>query len=234
MGFADLHVHTIHSMDGTATVRAVLEQAARVGLDVIAITDHDRIRGALEGMDLSSAYGVHVVPGCEVSTADGHLLSLFVQSTPPAGRSLADTIRWTRDQGGLCVAPHPDGDDRASLKVETIRQALNTPDIAPFLVGIEVFNASIIHPKRSRVTIKMAHMLSAPPVSNSDAHLLHVVGTAATWFPGNTPEDLREALAGQNVRIAVTQYEPSLILLGEWAIRMLLRYILGWPARIIR
>ncbi len=51
MGKADLHMHTIHSFDGTATVRAVLKQAALAGLDVVAVTDHDSandLRTAIE------------------------------------------------------------------------------------------------------------------------------------------------------------------------------------------
>ena len=47
MGLADLHMHTVYSYDGTASVPAVLARAKQVGLDVIAITDHDEIMGAL-------------------------------------------------------------------------------------------------------------------------------------------------------------------------------------------
>ena len=43
MGLADLHMHTIYSYDGTATVPAVLRRAHEIGLDVIAITDHDEV-----------------------------------------------------------------------------------------------------------------------------------------------------------------------------------------------
>ena len=76
MGKADLHIHTIYSWDGTCTVEAVLKQAAHIaGLDVIAITDHDEIQGALEAVDLAPRYGIEVIPGCEISTADGHLLA---------------------------------------------------------------------------------------------------------------------------------------------------------------
>ena len=45
MGFADLHIHSTYSPDATTTVRAILKQAADVGLDVIAVTDHDNIAG---------------------------------------------------------------------------------------------------------------------------------------------------------------------------------------------
>ena len=64
MGKADLHIHTTYSWDGTCTVEAVLKQAAHIaGLDVIAITDHDDIRGALEAVELGPRYGIEVVHG---------------------------------------------------------------------------------------------------------------------------------------------------------------------------
>ena len=53
MGLADLHIHTIYSYDGTASVPAVLTQAKQTGLDVIAITDHDEIKGALKAFELA-------------------------------------------------------------------------------------------------------------------------------------------------------------------------------------
>ena len=58
MGLADLHIHTIYSYDGTASIPAVLECAKQVGLDVIAITDHDEIRGALKAFDLAPRHGM--------------------------------------------------------------------------------------------------------------------------------------------------------------------------------
>ncbi|HNF94893.1 MAG TPA: PHP domain-containing protein, partial [Anaerolineales bacterium] len=68
MGLADLHLHTIYSYDGTATVPAVLRRARELGLNVIAITDHDEIAGALEAVKLASHYGVEVIPGSEITT----------------------------------------------------------------------------------------------------------------------------------------------------------------------
>ena len=57
MGRADLHLHTIYSYDGTTSVPAVLSRAKQLGLDVIAITDHDEIEGALKAMEIAPNYG---------------------------------------------------------------------------------------------------------------------------------------------------------------------------------
>ena len=78
MGLADLHLHTIYSYDGTASLPAVLSRAKQLGLDIIAITDHDEIAGALKALEIAPNYGVEVIPGIEITTAEGDLLALDV------------------------------------------------------------------------------------------------------------------------------------------------------------
>jgi len=107
MGFADLHIHTIYSYDGTALVSAVLAKARKMGLDVIAITDHDEIAGSLKALELASAYGVEVIPGVEVTTSEGDLLALNVTERIERGRSLIETVLKGRKIGGFWIAPHP-------------------------------------------------------------------------------------------------------------------------------
>jgi predicted metal-dependent phosphoesterase TrpH len=107
MGLADLHMHTLYSYDGTATVPAVLKRAKQVGLDLIAITDHDEIRGALLAEQLASKYEIQVIPGVEITTVEGDLLALNLQRLVLAGLSLIETILRVGELGGFCLAPHP-------------------------------------------------------------------------------------------------------------------------------
>ena len=88
MGFADIHIHTIYSHDATTTVRGVLKQASSSGLNVIAITDHNDIRGAFDARELASQYNLEVIPGVEVNTSDGHLLALFIEKVLPKDHRL--------------------------------------------------------------------------------------------------------------------------------------------------
>ena len=70
----DMHYHTNHS-DGSPSVKTVLKHAWRKGCGV-AITDHNAVSGVREAADADS--GVMVVPGIEVSAADGpHILLYF-------------------------------------------------------------------------------------------------------------------------------------------------------------
>ena len=93
MGKADLHIHTRIS-DGMASVETVLERAEHAtDLDVIAITDHEDVRGGLEARELAAKRGlkVEVVPGAEITTRHGHLLALFIEETPRRSSG-----RWRR------------------------------------------------------------------------------------------------------------------------------------------
>ena len=84
--------------------------AVRGRLDVVAITDHDEIRGALRAREWALArpeLGVDVVVGEEISTRNGHLLGLFLAELVPPGLTALETIEVIHAQGGLAVAAHP-------------------------------------------------------------------------------------------------------------------------------
>ncbi len=107
-GRGDLHVHTLLS-DGAQRPEAILE-AASGRVDVVAITDHDEIRGALRAREWAREHpelGVDVVVGEEISTLNGHLLGLFLEECVPPGLSALETIGEIHAQGGLAVAAHP-------------------------------------------------------------------------------------------------------------------------------
>ena len=107
-GTADLHVHTHHS-DGQDSPTEVVQWATRLGLDVIAITDHDVIDGALIASALArrEESGPEVVVGEEVSSRDGHILGLYLTRLVRPGMSAEETIAAIHEQGGVAVAAHP-------------------------------------------------------------------------------------------------------------------------------
>lgn len=227
MGLADLHIHTIHSLDGTATVRAVLKKATEVGLDVIAITDHDQFRGSLEALDLAPAYGIQVVPGSEITTASGHLLALFIHSKIQKGLSLEETIRRVANQGGICIVPHPGGLKRDSLPDDILGHAWRDKELSQTLVGIEFFNAGLLRLDRNQVAEKLAMEFPVAQVGNSDAHLLCMIGKGASSFDGTTAEDLRNALLNGTTKALINNPNARFLMAAEWISRIGLRYA-GW------
>ncbi|MEZ4868568.1 MAG: PHP domain-containing protein [Caldilineaceae bacterium] len=232
MGKADLHIHSSYSADGTATVAAILAHVARnTDLDVIAITDHDEIDGALEALELAPFYGVEVVPGCEVSTADGHLLALYITERVPANLSLVETVAHVAALGGICVAAHPGGDWHWCLKEHHLRHALAQPQVAETLVGIEAYNGSLPNLRINRRAAAMQARFGLANVSCSDAHLLSVLGLTATYFPGKSAQDLRHALCTGQTSPQITPRPSHFFASFLW--RQLLR-ICGYVQDVAR
>ncbi len=191
---ADLHIHTTAS-DGTASPEAVLSYVAtETDLRVIAITDHDTLRGALYARERASHYGIDVIVGCEISTRSGHLLALFIEQPVPAGLSVTETVARIHDQGGMAFAAHPFG-----MLVPSIgRRHLLGPERTDVdwmqLDGIEVFNASLWNPMNNERAARCAQRWGLTHIGGSDAHNLTMIGAGRTLFAGTGAADLRRAL----------------------------------------
>lgn len=223
MGFADLHIHSMHSPDATTTVRAVLKQAANVGLDVIAITDHDTITGSLEARELASQYNVEVVTGAEVTTSEGHIVALYVDKLPPSDMPLDDTLLWIGHHGGIAIAPHPFNNLPNSLTMESVIGVFNHPRTKSVLRGIEVYNMA------TRVFNETAEKLSVylplAKIAASDAHVYWAIGVGRTQFNGSSADDLRLALdQASTIPIPFEGQMPASPLLS-WMRRIFLRRI---------
>lgn len=229
MGLADLHIHTIHSWDGTSTVSAVLRQARDVAhLDVVAITDHDTLAGVCEAKELAPGYGLDVVPGIEITTAGGHLLALYIEEMVPPGLPLRETVLRVGDLGGICIAPHPTAKGRRlGIGAHALRGLLAEPQIARILVGVEAFNGGLLSGASNISAALLVESLDVARVASSDAHLVWAVGTGATAFTGKTAAQLRLALENHattmRIRNPITPWLGSL----QW-LRLRLLRSMGW------
>lgn len=231
MGVADLHIHTIYSYDGTASVPAVLKRAREVGLDVIAITDHDEIKGSLKAFDLAPKFGIEVIPGIEITTAEGDLLALFVTEKIEPGLSLIGTIIMVGEAGGICIAPHPmaRGVGMKSLSRASIIQALRHPQASRILIGIETYNATALDREGNHnAQTLLEECPQIAQVGSSDAHVLQTIGSGATEFSGYTAADLLDALWLGATQVRQGVQLGSARILGTWA----LNYVISAPARI--
>lgn len=221
MGLADLHMHTIHSYDGTASVAAVLRRAKEIGLDVIAITDHDEIRGALEAVELASHFGIEVIPGIEITTAEGDLLALFITEKVNAGLPLTDTILKVRELGGVCIAPHPmaGGMGMKSLSALSILKALRSPQAAETLIGIETYNGTSIDRMSNHYARIFANGLDIAQTGSSDAHILDTIGFGVTEFEGNSAMDFLNALRERSTRVRKQNEWSAFRVISSWGMR---------------
>ena len=168
--------------------------ASRRGLTHLAITDHDRIEGALEARD-AAPDGLTVLVGEEIRTRDGDLIAVFLSRAVPPGLSASETIAAVREQGGLVGIPHPFDRFRGSLsKGETLR---NLEALAATVDWVESWNARLVVGDGNTRAAELALAAGVPGVAVSDAHTTFEVGVAWTALHGDpsTPAGLRAALA---------------------------------------
>lgn len=171
-------------------------------MNVIALTDHDDIRGAFLIRDLAAQRNsaVEVVTGIEVTTRSGHLLALWIEDEIPMFAPLAQTIALIHSMGGIAIAPHPLSYLTFSIGEGALR-ALHAASVECRVDGVEVVNPSYA----GRVRAKRAawlnrELLGAAETGSSDAHHAQLVGTAWTDFPGASAAELRRAIVERTTR----------------------------------
>jgi predicted metal-dependent phosphoesterase TrpH len=196
--FIDLHCHTSASFDSLAAPAAVVRTAAARGLTHLAITDHDRIDGALEARAAAKAEGLplSVIIGQEIRTTDGDMIGVFLAEPIEPGLSPAAAIAAVRGQGGLIGIAHPFDRFRGSLGRDEAGAAAFEA-IAGQVDWIEAWNARLMFGDGNARAAALATRLGIPGVAVSDAHTTLEVGVAATVLEGDpsTPEGLKAALA---------------------------------------
>ena len=196
--FIDLHCHTSASFDSLASPRSVVTAAARRGLTHLAITDHDRIDGALEARSHAPA-GLTVIVGEEIKTRDGDLIGVFLTSAVPPGLSATETIAAVREQGGLVGMPHPFDRFRGSVARGDGLRTLET--LVRMVDWVEAWNARLIAGNGNARAADLARTAGVPGVAVSDAHTALEVGVASTTVHGDpsTPHGLKAALAADPI-----------------------------------
>jgi len=199
LGRADLHMHS-HYSDGLGTVQDILTFVGQRGeLDVIAITDHDTIEGALRARELGlkQENSLEVIVGEEVSTREGHLLALFIEERIPSGLSIEQSIALVHEQGGIAVIAHPfNRVFRHSTQLEVVERLKHAPlEAQPD--GIETLNGSFAGIGSSHLAMtRNRRRYGWPETGSSDAHTVTAIGCAFTWFEGSSADDLRRSLLG--------------------------------------
>jgi len=170
----ELHSHSDLSYDGRDPVEFLLEQAAAVDLDALAVTDHDAIDASLDATELAPEYGLVGIPGMEVTSEAGHVLALGVTTTIPAGLPFAETVERIRAAGGIAVVPHPFQKSRSGVAANVDADALADVD------AIEVYNSRLLTGFANRRAERFARERDLPMTAGSDAHIAEMVGQAPT------------------------------------------------------
>ena len=186
----DLHSHTNYSPRcGFMEPKTLVKIARKRGLDGIAVTDHDTIKGSLKAREYAEK-SLEIIIGSEVMTSRGEVIGLFlseeIQST-----DLIDVVEEIHDQNGVAVVPHP---------FDTLRKSALWPteDDVKYLDGVEGFNARNVYQKSNMDAIEFGKKHKLAITAGSDAHFSNEIGNAGII---TDDEDIREAILSRKIEI---------------------------------
>ncbi|MBA2585997.1 MAG: PHP domain-containing protein [Chthoniobacterales bacterium] len=175
----DLHTHSFFSGDGVSSPEDLINTARAKGLHGFAITDHntcDAVTYLLEKgfmrADGNPVDNFLIIPGVEVTTAEGHLLCIGTTLPYLKGKPAREICELIHERGGLAIPPHPYDLFRAGIRSATL-------ETLP-IDALEVFNAATTLRRYNRYAFKYAQVRGLPMTAASDAHHAAAVGTAYT------------------------------------------------------
>lgn len=123
----DLHTHSEASIDGGLSPEDYADILRNEKLDVVAITDHNRIDFA---QGLQKALGEErIIVGEEITTSDGDIIGLFLKTQIEPGLSVKQTIDEIKIQGGLVYIPHPYERVRKGIGKDLLHEIIESVDI---------------------------------------------------------------------------------------------------------
>jgi len=167
---ADLHVHTVYSLDGKTTMEELVESAIAHGIGCIAVTDHNEFKAFDELKDNGK---VIIIPGEEVSSTEGHIIALGIDRLIPRELSIQETIDAIHEAGGYAIAAHPYRWWSGLGEKNTLQYDFD---------GIEARNGRSI-PSANRKSEKLAKRIGKPITSGSDAHTPGLIGAGYIEIP---------------------------------------------------
>ena len=207
----DLHIHStcsrhkVWGIDGINTPQEIVEMAVQVGLDGIAIADHNTIKGSQRAIEYVKEKNLPllVIPAAEVRSNVGDILAIGISQNIKKGLSVLETIEAIQNQNGIAIAAHP-------YKYNTkISFKLKNPSIGSRFDAVEIFNAGV-NVKRNYKAKLLAEELKKPSVANSDAHYIKSIGYTYTYLDINN-SSIDEALSAiQKNKISLQCSYPPL------------------------
>ena len=182
----DLHNHTHYSSCSNLKPEILLKLVKKKGMNGIAVTDHNTIKGALKVKKLNKDKDFEVIVGEEVDTNYGDVLTYYLQKEIKS-HDFFSVVDEVKKQNGLIIIPHP---FRLSINPKhkfkyPIKKLRNEID------AIERFNARML-PGNNEKAQELAKGLKIPGTGGSDAHFWFEIGRAYTIFDDNLRTALKQ------------------------------------------
>lgn len=165
---ADLHIHTIYSMDCASKLEHIIERCLQQNINCVAVADHGTTDGAFK---LKSIAPFPVIVAEEILTPWGEIMGMFLSETIPSGITVDEAIKRIKNQNALVCIPHPGDRARSSaFNIGNLSVIQSAVDI------IEVFNArNHAHNGNGRALETALHYQKLQS-AGSDAHTINEIG----------------------------------------------------------
>jgi predicted metal-dependent phosphoesterase TrpH len=205
---ADLHIHTAYSMDCSMSLEQIIARCLEVGINCLAVADHNAIAGALKMKEIAPFF---IIVSEEILTLDGEIIGMFLNQEIPSKLSMEETIARIKAQDGLVCIPHPY--DR--LRFSVFRNQV-FEHIMPQVDIIEVFNARSLSPGSSTRAQQLAQKYGKLASAGSDAHTSSEIGNAYVEMPEfNSKDEFLVSLA--EGKICGSKSKPTVHFSSIWA-----------------
>jgi len=181
----DFHHHiNADPVDGSFvshSAGALIDQAAAVGLQVVAITCHESVPYDDDVTRYAAQRGVILLRGMEATVAGHHILLINFPEFPPGICTMAEIAeRKTRES--LVIAPHPfyPAGIAGGDTLREHREVFDAVEFSGLYTGLtRVFNQR---------AVRHAHSVGLPIVGNSDTHFLWQLGRTFTLIDAAAPD----------------------------------------------
>lgn len=182
-----------------------MKKAKKVGLKVVAIADHDTLEGSRQAAKIAKKFGIIVIPACEVTSKDGHILAYGIKEEIPRKLTAEETTKQIHQQGGLAIAAHP-----------FLRRFGRLLGVGNLIYKVPFDGIEIVGPpsknKEPKEDSLAAGILKLVKVTGSDSHVLDFIGWKQISFPNNVKNevDVLEAIRMRKTKLGAIQYVPTL------------------------
>ncbi len=155
-----LHLHSLYSPDSITPLERIVARARELGLERIALTDHETAEGALE---LKRREPELTIVGQEIKTTEGEVIGLFIDRTLEPYRPPEAVLDEIHALGGVTYLAHPLDRRRYRFAPHRIAELASRVDV------IEVHN-QWSDADANRAAADLAQELGIPGACGSDAH----------------------------------------------------------------
>lgn len=170
-------------------IKEIVKIAIKRGLDGIAITDHNTIKGGMEAKKYKTA-DLEIIVGSEILTENGEIIGLFLNEEINSN-DLKGVIQEIKDQDGIIVIPHPFDEMRHS-------SFFPEEEDKKFINAIEAFNSRCLFQKYNESAYEFAKKHKLAITAGSDAHFINEIGNAGII---TEKEDIRGAIKNSDINI---------------------------------